>query len=259
MNKNVEVELKALILDKPSLVNKIKEKYDLSRCLITNSDQLNHYFDFSQEALIKLLEPTKHMIGSKVYDDINLHKTELLSFSKVAIRTRYDSNQGTVLIFKYSLIDDNSENGTTRKELEFVIPNITIEKLDVWLLICGFTYQSKWSRKRTQYTFDSGWSLCLDSNSGYGDLLEVEYVATEEEYANNKDFILYKAKSFLNNLELEELDTVLLTAMFKFYSKNFYDFYGKEKYIWEDSRFGYNKDGSLKYFSKELNDLIRSN
>jgi adenylate cyclase class IV len=247
MTKNVELEIKALVTNLTELQDKIEAKYDMSRCNKTYSEQLNHYFTGDKETLIELSTYDSHA-SYPITTHFNSYLDELLSASKLAVRTRWDSVQGTLLIFKYSLIDGNSVNGTIRKELEFPLP-ITLEELDKDLLLAGFTYQSKWSRKRTQYSFESGWNLCLDNNAGFGSLLEVEYVATEEEYTNKKDYLMYKARTFLDTLGLVELDGKLLTAMFNFYSSRYDEFYSTNKLIWEHPHFLYTRDGYHKYIA----------
>ena len=254
MTKNIEIELKSLITNLADLQIKIESKYDMTRCIKTYSEQLNHYFEGDREALLEL----------STYDSFAPYPTathfdsyldELLSANKLTARTRWDSVQGTLLIFKYSLIDENSVNGTTRKELEFSLP-ITLEELDSDLLLAGFTYQSKWNRKRTQYSFESGWNLCLDENAGFGSILEVEYVATEEEYAAKKDYLMYKAKTFLDTLGLVELEASLLEQMFNFYSSRYDEFYGTDKLIWDDTNFLWNRQGNLKQAPNLLGEKV---
>lgn len=249
---SIEVELKALTSNLEEVQAKIESKYDMVNCSKTYSEQLNHYFSGDKKALNKLLSNyDKDLFTWNLYDLTQPHEDELESSTKLVVRTRWDSVQGTLLIFKYSLIDENSVNGTTRKELEFPL-NVKLIELDNYLLECGFTYQSKWSRKRTQYSFESGWNLCLDNNAGYGGLVEVEYVATEEEYALKKDYLMYKAKTFLNTLGLVELEESLLTAMFNFYSSKYDEFYGTDKLIWNDCRFMYTRNGNLKGFAHSV-------
>lgn len=251
---SIEVELKALTSNLEEVQAKIESEYDMVNCSKTYSEQLNHYFNGDKEALEKVIKDW-FPLGLIVHAQLLEVKDELLSANKLAVRTRWDSIQGTLLIFKYSLIDENSVNGTTRKELELPVgANVDnyLTTLDDYLLECGFTYQSKWSRKRTQYSFESGWNLCLDNNAGYGELVEVEYVVTEEEYAFKKDYLMYKAKTFLNTLGLVELEKSLLTAMFNFYSSKYDEFYGTDKLIWNDCRFMYTRNGNLKGFAHSV-------
>lgn len=253
MTKNIEVELKSLITNLADLQIKIESKYDMTRCIKTYSEQLNHYFEGDREALNKLFYEQDNEDQSLILD----YEDELKSATKLSVRTRWDSVQGTLLIFKYSLIDENSVNGTTRKELELPVgtnvdnylnnTNNYLNTLDDYLLKCGFTYQSKWSRKRTQYIFDSGWNLCCDQNAGFGSILEVEYVATEEEYAAKKDYLMYKARTFLDTLGLVELKANLLNTMFDYYSNRYEKFYGTDKLIWDDPAFPFVRNGSNKY------------
>lgn len=249
MTKNIELEIKSLVTNLADLQTKIESKYDMTRCTKTYSEQLNHYFEEDKEALKKLLfNYDKNLFTWNLYELTQPHEDELVSASKLAVRSRWDSVQGTLLIFKYSLIDENSVNGTTRKELEFPL-DVELTELDNYLLECGFTYQSKWSRQRTQYSFDSGWNLCLDNNAGFGGILEVEYVATEEEYAAKQDYLMYKARNFLNTLGLVELDASLLNTMFDYYSNRYDNFYGTDKLIWDDPAFPFVRNGSNKYKS----------
>jgi adenylate cyclase class IV len=238
----IELELKALIENPVELQAKIENKYDMSCCTKVYSEQLNHYFSEDKKALNNLIST---YYGIAIDNKVNNGTQELLLASKLAVRTRWDSTQGTLLIFKYSLIDENSINGTIRKELEFPV-DVDLTTFDNYLLDCGYSYQSKWSRKRTQYSFDSGWNLCLDNNAGYGFLLEVEYVATEEEYATKKDYLMYKAKLFLDTLNLVELKESLLTAMFNYYSSKYDEFYATNKLIWDDPEFEYIRSGEKK-------------
>ena len=254
---SIEIELKALTSNLEELQAKIESKYDMVNCTKTYSEQLNHYFNGDKEALTKLIN-VKYL-GLLLHAQLAEVKDELLSATKLAVRTRWDSVQGTLLIFKYSLIDENSVNGTIRKELELPVgANVEnyLTTLDDHLLECGFTYQSKWSRKRTQYSFDSGWNLCLDENAGFGSILEVEYVATEEEYAAKKDYLMYKAKTFLDTLGLVELEASLLEQMFNFYSSRYDEFYGTNKLIWDDTNFLWNRQGNLKQAPNLLGEKV---
>ena len=257
---SIEVELKALTSNLEEVQAKIESKYDISCCTKTYSEQLNHYFSGDKEALKKLLfNYDKNLFTWNLYELTQPHEDELVSASKLAVRSRWDSVQGTLLIFKYSLIDENSVNGTIRKELELPVgANVEnyLTTLDDHLLECSFTYQSKWSRKRTQYSFDSGWNLCLDENAGFGSILEVEYVATEEEYAAKKDYLMYKAKTFLDTLGLVELEASLLEQMFNFYSSRYDEFYGTDKLIWDDTNFLWNRQGNLKQAPNLLGEKV---
>ena len=85
----IEVEVKALVSDVDDLKSRIITLYP--NVDIVDSNQLNHYFSYTEESLVKLA------------DKLNLSfKNELLTTSKLAIRTRYDDKGGTLLIFKYN-------------------------------------------------------------------------------------------------------------------------------------------------------------
>jgi adenylate cyclase class IV len=234
----VEVEIKALVKDINGLREKISTNYDLSRCSIKHSTQKNHYFDGDKNSLALLLQSEVLCRSEEIKSKLKKHKEELINADRLAVRTRHDSIKGNILIFKYSLTDESVTNGVTREELELEIDGYvlaTLDDLDNHLLSIGYILQSKWSRERTQYNFDSGWSLCLDNNAGFGGILEVEYMTTKEEYNSKKDYLLYKANNFLSTLGLEKVETDTLNKMFDFYSSKYNHFYGTNLLIWDDS------------------------
>ena len=236
----IELEKKALIKNPEQLIADIENYYDMSICSKEESTQVNSYFQGEKSALEKLLDSYKGLESR--FWNLNVKET-LLNATTLAIRTRQDSVKGVLLIFKYSLINQDADNGTERKELEFTTLH-SLDELEAYLLSLGFSYKSKWSRKRIQYSFNTGWTLCVDHNAGYEGVFEVEYMANEEEYSTKKDWLMYKANRFLDQLGLTEINPELLKRMYSFYTKHWEHFFGKDIYIWNDPRFPYKKDGS---------------
>jgi adenylate cyclase class IV len=221
-----EVEVKALVRDIPDLRQRIEFLYPEYKAI--ESKQLNHYFDCSDKAFSNLLLDIDR---SHVWESVNL-PTDIYQAKNIAVRTRWDSKKGTLFIIKYSVEDTNSQNGNVRREFECVVPT-ELNSLDEWILNNGLTYQSKWSRDRIEYKYDS-WSICTDINAGYRGLCEVEKVIPDLTYKN--DALLF-CRLKLRALGLVDLESSLLDRMFRFYSANYNDFYGTDKSIFDDVRF----------------------
>lgn len=213
----IEVEVKALVSDVDNLKSRIVTLYPNAD--IVDSNQLNHYFSYTDESLAKLA------------DKLNLpFKNELLTTSKLAIRTRYDDKGGTLLIFKYNTED--ADNGVVRVEKE-LIRGESLHELDNTLLSLGLSYQSKWSRCRREYKTDR-FNICVDINAGYGGLCEVEVIVDDQKDVTRATKL---CRSTLTKLGLTELDSELLTKMFNYYSNNYDYYYGTNKLIWDSAEF----------------------
>lgn len=227
MHKMIEIEVKALVENINLLKEKIVKLYP-SYIEIKESKQLNHYFKGEKTNLINLFEMfPASFVG--LYEEIENVETE------ISIRTREDSGKGTLFILKYG---DDSINGGDRVEIEKPIPT-TIDKLDNLLNRYGIKIDSKWSRERTEYIYED-FNLCLDLNSGFGAILEVEKVIEDNlEKGDNSKKIQAKiaCRNMLEELELEELDKRLLKKMYNYYLQNWKKFYGKDVYIWDDVEF----------------------
>lgn len=231
----IEVEVKALAnnLTKKTLEDNYYRLFEVET-------QLNHYFSFpipkTPDNSSKLLEALKPYLNPTQYKELVI----ALKATGLSIRTREITGSGglkTVLfIAKYSLVDDNHANGKVRKEIEASL-DIDLVTLDNLLLDAGLNYASKWSRKREIYrNFTSSFRhvLCLDTNAGYGKLVEVEVmVSTPEQVEEVKPHLRYA----LHQLGLAELDDNLLSKMFDYYQSNWDKFYGTENLIWDDPEF----------------------
>jgi adenylate cyclase class IV len=227
----IEVELKALVNNhnKEALLNALNKDYTFE----SKEIQLNHYFEFQySEALIHL----RHALTPYLSQEMDKQLETALLSDNLSIRTRQINTDKVLFIVKYSIEDNNSANGNVRKELEVEI-DTDLYTLDNLLLSSGLTYASKWSREREiyrNYTNSFNHLVCVDTNAGYGQLVEVEtMVSKPEEVPPNKE-LLYKVLDYLG---LDELDSVLLNEMFKFYENNWEKFYGTNKLIWDDPQF----------------------
>lgn len=213
----IEVEVKALVSDVDDLKSRITTLYP--NAVIVDSNQLNHYFSYTNESLIKLA------------DKLNLSfKNDLLTTDKLAIRTRYDDKQGTLLIFKYN--SEDADNGTIRVEKE-LIRSESLHQLDNMLLNLGLTYQSKWSRARREYKTDR-FNICVDINAGYGGLCEVEVMIDNESKKNSATKL---CRSVLTKLGLTELDDNKWNIIHQFYIDNYEHYYGTSRLIFDNVEF----------------------
>jgi len=231
----IEVELKAL-------ANKldVQTLFDNGYKLTNTEKQLNHYFKVNSiHWVTELFDNLKGHLLHKAYTEL----LEAFKTNDVAIRTRWteeqDYKENTYLIVKYSLTDTNHQNGISRKEIQINL-DMDLVDLDNLLLDSGLIYASKWSRNRQIYNYvgdefkDFKHEICLDTNAGYGKVLEIESVVNTEEDALCTE---PKLRYILNKLGLEELDINLLEDMFNFYQKHWEEYYGTDKLIWNDSRF----------------------
>jgi len=206
----IEVEVKALVSDVDDLKSRIITLYPNAD--IVDSNQLNHYFSYTEESLAKLA------------DKLNLSfKNELLTTSKLAIRTRYDDKGGTLLIFKYNTED--ADNGIVRVEKE-LIRGESLHELDNLLLSLGLTYQSKWSRCRREYKTDK-FNICVDVNAGYGGLCKV---VTDNSVRATK-----LSRSILTKLGLTELTDDKWNIIHQYYVDNYEHYYGTSKSIFDNA------------------------
>lgn len=191
----IETELKVLLTNTALLLDKLNNP-----SVTYEETQLNHYFDTNGD--LKAL-------ASKFDLDLTGH-------SDISIRTR-ETNQKTVyLVVKSSMLNGD----VSRFEQERVIDG-SISDLDQSLIGLGFDYLSKWSRERSVFELD-GYTLCLDTNAGYGTVAEFEIVSNDRSEA-------LKAEAFLqilvSDLGLTVLSEDRLKRMFNFYNRNWSTFY----------------------------------
>ena len=79
----------------------------------------------------------------------------------------------------------------------------------------GHRIQVKWFRKRNQFNWD-GIKVCLDFTKGYGYIIELEKMASEE----NKNQILSELRERLKELKIEETPKEEFKKKFEHYLEN---------------------------------------
>lgn len=221
-----EVEVKALIRDYDVIKSKLlKEGY-----IYKNREcQLNHYFNYDDYSLAYLFNNLRTYLTTDQELDLS---NVIGKGSNLSIRTRSINEKETYFITKYSIFDENSSNGSIRKEYE-VLLEMPLVNLDNLLLDAGLNYRSKWSRQRELFIKDTI-TATIDLNAGYGYLLELEILTNELEGTQQ---IKKQLLQELATLELEELDSCLLTYMFNYYENNWEKFYGTNNYLSDDLDF----------------------
>ncbi|MGL5923724.1 hypothetical protein [Chroococcidiopsis sp.] len=147
----------------------------------------------------------------------------------ISIRTRslisIHEPPRTLLIAKWSLNDESSENGSIRQEIELPVL-LQIDSLDS-ILERDLAIQSKWRRSRAVYLppFEGAETVCVDHNSGYGPIVEIEAILSDEATAEDKTLALKILRAQLDLLECRELSDDRLCEMFAVYSANWELFY----------------------------------
>jgi predicted adenylyl cyclase CyaB len=102
-----------------------------------------------------------------------------------------------------------------REELEIKFDKDEFEKLEKLFLSLGMNVQIKWFRKRFEFQWEDI-TVCLDYTKGYGYIIELEKMTTEEE----------KEKEYENlKIKLEELNVKITSKeefnkQFTYYKEN---------------------------------------
>ncbi len=215
-----EIEIKGLLGKKKNvddIVSKM-ESIDPNFKKISQNKQLNHYF--SGNNIVDLYENVEEILSNEEAQEMRDIIEKGKNFS---VRTR-KKNEDTFLIIKASVDEGTSENTVSRLEFEKKI-NFSIDEIDNLILKSGYSYQAKWSRKRSEYVYKD-MNVCIDKNAGYGYLIEFEKIINDKKnIANTKS----KIRSSMKELGIEELPQDRLERMFDYYNKNWHQYYGTER------------------------------
>lgn len=226
-----EVELKVKLNNSFDAVNKFLGEVSKHGKLefINFEEQYNHYF-----TSIDLKElPNSFIDKYKIETDLG---------SNISIRTRSINNKQVYLVIKSQ---GDSVNGDVRKEYNYRVKE-SLGQLDDILLLAGSKYQSKWSRKRTNYVLSGigshaiecskgeyrqeAWdiNLSVDKNAGYGYIAELELIAENE---NESSLALDVLNRFLKKVQYQSLDKGELNIMYQYYVAHWDSFYKSLKLI----------------------------
>ncbi len=215
-----EIEIKTLLGKedaKQDLIRKMK-KTDPEFRRLSKNNQLNHYFAGSN--INELYEKVEAFLPN---DRKSIMKEIIEAGNEFSVRTR-KKDSDVYLVIKASVDEGTSENTVSRLEFEEKI-DLTLDEIDSLILEVGYTYQAKWSRERSEYTYKK-MNVCIDKNAGYGYVAEFEKVIDDEKKIPQAKS---EIKRFMEELGLEELPQDRLGRMFDHYNKNWEKYYGTNK------------------------------
>lgn len=218
---NIEVEVKILLQSKENKDIFLKACENISPLTeSTRNSQLNHYFNWGS------LQDLENNIQPYLSDTQKEELQGLISKAKsFSARTR-KSNNDVIFVLKASVDETNSINGTGRLEFEVVVP-LSIDELDQIFLDSGFEYQTKFSRNRVEYSFWD-YTLCVDENSGYGFLAEIERVVPDGE---DIEVIKTDIRNLIEKTGFEELSQDRVNRMYEHYTHVWPYYYGTKNWF----------------------------
>ena len=120
------------------------------------------------------------------------------------------NNSGAKLWLKKGKMHD-----TTREEIEIKTKGEDFDKLREIFEAVGFKVGVKWFRDRKQFDFN-GIKACLDYTKGYGYILELEKMSSE----NEKEKALEELKLKFKELGIEITPKEKFDEQFDYYKKN---------------------------------------
>ncbi|MBU3904722.1 MAG: CYTH domain-containing protein [Nanoarchaeota archaeon] len=120
------------------------------------------------------------------------------------------NNSGCKVWLKEGKIHDDH-----RKEIEIRLEGKDFEKLEDLFKSLGHGVQVKWFRERNQFDWN-GIKVCLDYTKGYGYIIELEKMASED----NKQEILLELKQRLKELNVLETPKEEFKTKFDYYTNN---------------------------------------
>lgn len=103
----------------------------------------------------------------------------------------------------------------SREEIEIRFERSEFEKLEKLFLSLGYNVEIKWFRKRFEFDWDDI-TVCLDFTKGYGYIIELEKMCTEDE----KESVLENLKQKLKSLDVETTPKEEFDKKFRYYQEN---------------------------------------
>ena len=134
------------------------------------------------------------------------------------LRIQRNNNYSKIWLKKGKIHDNH------REEIEIKFNRDEFENLEKLFLILGFNVEIKWFRKRFEFDWN-GITVCLDFTRGYGYIIELEKMCSEEEKENEFKNLKDKLQSLkINVTSREEFD-----KKFEYYKKNWRNLVESEK------------------------------
>ena len=125
------------------------------------------------------------------------------------LRIQKNNFYSKVWMKKGKLHDDS------REEIEIRFDKDDFEKLEKLFVSLGFNIEIKWLRKRLEFEWEDI-VVCLDDTKGYGYIIELEKMSSEE----NKEEELKSLKQKLESLNIEITPKKEFEDKFDYYKKN---------------------------------------
>lgn len=120
------------------------------------------------------------------------------------------NNKGSKVWLKKGKIHDE-----VREEIEVYTQDENFDKLGELFNALGHNIDIKWLRKRNQYDWN-GIKVCIDYSKGYGYIIELEKLGSEE----NKDEILIELKDKLKELNIPLTPREEFDERYDYYKQN---------------------------------------
>lgn len=218
---NIEIEVKILLQSEENKSRFLSALQSHGGLIETGKNsQLNHYFSGGD------LHILKGNISAYLDESQKQNLDSLMARAKsFSARTR-KSDDRVIFVLKASIDETNSINGTGRLEFEVDMP-LSIDELDQIFLDSGFSYETKWSRDRVEYQYGD-YVVCLDQNSGYGWLAELERVVTDE---SQLETIKTEIRDEISVLGFSELPQDRVNRMYQHYVHVWPHYYGTRNWF----------------------------
>jgi predicted adenylyl cyclase CyaB len=120
------------------------------------------------------------------------------------------NNKGSKIWFKKGIIHEDA-----REEIEIFTQGDKFEDLGKLFTNLGYNVNIKWLRKRNQFNWN-GIKVCLDYTKGYGYIIELEKMSSEE----NKNEVLQELKQELNKLNIIQTPKEIFDKKYDYYKQN---------------------------------------
>ncbi len=120
------------------------------------------------------------------------------------------NNKGSKIWLKKGKIHDDA-----REEIEIFTEGDNFENLGKLFNALGHNVEIKWLRERNQFNWN-GIKVCLDYTKGYGYILELEKIGSEE----NKEKIIEELKQKMDELNISLTSKEEFNEKYNFYKEN---------------------------------------
>ena len=159
----------------------------------------------SKEKYEELLE-----FFNKNAEKINEDYQETLYFnSNEDLRTQKNNSYSKIWLKKGKIHDD------AREEIEIKFSKEDFEKINKILESIGLSTNIKWFRNRNEFKWN-GITVCLDYTKGYGYIIEIEKITSEQE----KETVLKELKQKLEQLNIPLTSKEEFNNKFEYYKQN---------------------------------------